>query len=80
MFQTLGASDLAGLQATGANVDLLLFAINDTGQTLDVRTEFTIGGAVRVADRTPGNSVLSANLTNLRHGLNLHLGGVSNAR
>ena len=63
----LGAGNLAGLEARGADVHLLLVAVDDNGDVLDVRTELTVGDAVRVADRTAGDSVLAANGANLRH-------------
>ena len=64
----LAAGDLAGLQAAGADVGLLLVAVDDDGDTLNVGLERTGDGAVGVADGTTSNRVLTAELTNLRHG------------
>lgn len=63
----LAAGDLAGLQAAGADVGLLLVAVDDDGDTLNVGLERTGDGAVGVADGTTSNRVLTAELTNLRH-------------
>ena len=64
----LCANDLAGLQALGANVSLVLIAIllND-GDLLDVGTEGTVGDTVGVADAATSGGVLTTNRANLRH-------------
>lgn len=62
-----GASEVALLEATGANVHLALLTILHDGDTLDVGTELTIGNTVGVANRTASYRVLTADLANLRH-------------
>ena len=64
----LAAGDLAGLEATGADIGLALVAVDDDGDALDVRLERTVDDAVGVADGVTSNRVLTAELTNLRHG------------
>ena len=64
----LAAGDLAGLEATGADVGLALVAVDDDGDALDVRLERTVDDAVGVADGVTSNRVLTVELTNLRHG------------
>ena len=56
----LGARNLAGLEAGGANVHLATVTIDDDVDALDV-------GAVRVADGATGNGVLTANFANFGH-------------
>lgn len=73
----LGAGNLAGLEARGADVHLLLVAVHDDGDVLDVRTELAVGDAVRVADRTTGDGVLAADGANLRHCCKPPLSGAS---
>ena len=63
----LAAGDLAGLEATGADVGLALVAVDDDGDALDVRLERTVDDAVGVADAATGHGVLTANFTNLGH-------------
>ena len=67
-YRVLGASNLARLQARGADVHLLTVTVDDNADVLDVGLELAVDDAVRVADRTTGDSVLTADLTNLRHG------------
>ena len=62
-----GASEVALLEATGANVHLALLTILHDGDTLDVGTEPAVGHLVGVADGTTGHRVLAANFTYLRH-------------
>ena len=63
----LGARNLAGLEAGGANVHLATVTIDDDVDTLDVGAELTVGDAVRVADGPTGNGVLTANFANFGH-------------
>ena len=56
----LGARNLAGLKAGGANVHLATMTIDDDVDALDVGAELTVGDAVRVADGATGNGVLTA--------------------
>ena len=67
MSQDLAAGNLAGLEATGADVGLASVAVNDDGDALNVGTELTSHDTVGVADGTTGNGVLAAELTNLGH-------------
>ena len=64
---SLGAGDLAGLEAGGAHVHLATSAVHDNVDTLDVRTELTDGDAVRVADGATSNGVLTADFANFGH-------------
>ena len=69
----LRAGNLAGLHAFGADVLLVHRAVLlDDGHLLDVRTEHTVGDAVRVADGTTRLRSLTANFANLRHNHSLH--------
>lgn len=63
----LGTSDVALLKAGGADIHLLLVAVNNNSDMLNVGTELTIGDTVRVADRTTSNSMLTADCANFRH-------------
>ena len=63
----LGARNLAGLEAGGANVHLATVTIDDDVDALDVGAELTVGDAVRVADGATGNGVLTANFANFGH-------------
>ena len=63
----LGARDLAGLEAGGADVHLAAMTVDDDVDTLDVRTELAVGDAVRVADGTAGDGVLTADFANFGH-------------
>ena len=63
----LGARNLAGLEAGGANVHLATMTVDNNVHALDVRTERTVGDAVRVADGATGNGVLTANFANFGH-------------
>lgn len=65
--RSLRTGNLAGLQAASADVHLLLAAVDNDGNVLDVRLELTVDGTVRVADGAPSYSVLTADLTDLRH-------------
>ena len=65
--RSLAASEVALLEATGADVHLALVAILDDGDALDVGTELAVDRTERVGNRTPGNGVLAANLTYLGH-------------
>ena len=67
MMSSLGTSDLARLEAVGANVHLATMTVNHNVHTLDVGTERTIGDAVGVADGATSNGVLTANLANFGH-------------
>ena len=67
----LAAGNLAGLEAPGADVQLLTLAVDDDGDALDVRLERTADGAVRVANRATSNGVLTADITDLRHDCDL---------
>ena len=67
----LGALDLAGLHATGADVGLTDMAVVVTdGDFLDIGLEPTVRHAVRMAHVTTGRGLLTANLANLRHVIN----------
>ena len=63
----LAAGNLAGLEATGANVGLTGVAVDNDGDTLDVGAELAGHRTVGVADGTTSNGVLTAELTNLGH-------------
>ena len=63
----LAAGDLAGLEATGADVGLALVAVDDDGDALDVRLERTVDDAVGVADGAAEHRVLTADFANLGH-------------
>lgn len=63
----LGARDLAGLEAGGADVHLATMTVDDDVDALDVRTELAVGDAVRVADGTAGDGVLTADFANFGH-------------
>lgn len=63
----LAANDVALLEAARANISLLTMTINHNGDALNVGLEGTSHGAVRVANGTTSNSVLTAEITNLRH-------------
>ena len=67
----LGASHLSSLQAAGAHVHLATGAVDDNVHALDVRTERTVGDAVRVADGATSNGVLTADFANFGHFLTL---------
>jgi len=60
-------SNLARLEAGGANVHLATVTIDDDVDALDVGAELTVGDAVRVADGATGNGVLTANFANFGH-------------
>ena len=60
-------SNLAGLEAGGADVHLLALAVDHAVDALDVGTELTVGHAVGVADGATSNGVLTANLANFGH-------------
>ena len=69
----LGALDLAGLHARGADVGLTHAALRVLDRDLlHVRTEHTIRHAMGVADATTSNRGLTANFANLRHSYQLH--------
>lgn len=72
----LGTSDVALLEAAGADVHLLLVTVNNNSDMLNVRTELTIGYTVRVADRTTSNCMLTADSAYFRHIEDLHVSGV----
>lgn len=63
----LAASDVCLLEATGADVLLHGFAVNNNGNALNVGAELTGNRAVGVADGTASNGVLSAEIANFRH-------------
>ena len=63
----LGALDLAGRQALGANVHLATLAVHDDVDALNVRQVLAVGDTVGVADGAAGHRVLAADLANLRH-------------
>ena len=64
---TLGAGHLLGLEAARAHVHLAAGTVNDDVDALDVRTELTVGDAVRVADGATSNGVLTADFANFGH-------------
>ena len=68
----LAASDVALLQAAGADVHLLLMTVYHNRDPLDVGTELAVNRAERVGNGTTGNGMLAADLTNLGHDSNLH--------
>lgn len=63
----LAAGNLAGLEATGANVGLTGVTVDDNGDALDVGAELAGNSTVGVADGTTSDRVLTAELTNLGH-------------
>ena len=69
--ECLGAGHLLGLEAAGAHVHLATDAVHDDVHALDVRTELTVGDAVRVADGATSNGVLTADFANFGHFLTL---------
>ena len=67
----LAANQVALLEAPGADVHLLALAVDDDADVLDVGLERAIDGAVGVANRATGNSMLTADITDLRHDCDL---------
>ena len=65
--QTLAACQVALLQATGADVHLALVSVLYDGDALNIGTELAVDRAERVGNRTTGNRMLAADLTNLGH-------------
>ena len=63
----LGARNVAGLEAGGANVHLATVTIDDDVNALYVGAELTVGDAVRVADGATGKGVLTSNFDNFGH-------------
>lgn len=63
----LRTSNLAGLEAGGADVHLLALAVDHAVDALDVGTELTVGHAVGVADGATSNGVLTADFANFGH-------------
>ena len=61
------ANDLAGTEATGANIHLLRPAVNDDVNALDVGRPATLGLAVGVADQIAGHDTFVADFTVLTH-------------
>lgn len=67
LLSCLVASNLAGLEATGANIHFLALAIDNDSNTLDVWLKGAGHSTVRVGDGATGNGVLTAEITDLRH-------------
>ena len=65
--QSLGALELASLDAGCAHVSTLNTAVHLDGDLLDVRTEGTVAHTVRVADATTSDGGLTADLADFRH-------------
>ncbi len=64
----LGALDLAGLHAAGADVGLAHSTLGVANRNLlNIGTEGAVGDFVGVADAATGDWVLSADLANFRH-------------
>lgn len=61
------ANDLAGTEATGANVHLLRLAIDDNAHALDVGSPTTLGLAIGMADEVTRHDTLFADFTILAH-------------
>ena len=61
------ANDLAGTEATGANIHLLRPAVNDDVNALDVGRPATLGLAVGVAHVVAAHGAFRTNLTKLAH-------------
>jgi hypothetical protein len=72
-----GTSDVALLEAAGADVLLDGLAILEDGDALDVGLELADDGAVGVANRATSNSVLTADITYLRHYYDLQRAALS---
>src|SRR5689334_11795578 len=64
----LGAGDLAGLDARGADVELLRRLADDRAHGLDVRVPAARGTAVRVRDAVAEARALAADVTVGSHG------------
>ena len=67
MGKKLAASQVTLLEATRADVHLLLFSIHHDGDALDVRLELAVDRTERVGNGTAGDRVLTADLTNFGH-------------
>lgn len=66
--RNLAADDLAGLQALGADVGLVLMAVGLYNRNaLDVGTEGAVGHTMGVADAATSDGVLTTNRANLGH-------------
>ena len=77
----LGALDLAGLHAAGANVGLAdMAALIADGDLLDVGLKPTVGHAMRVAYITSSGRLLAANFTNFRHCYQLRIYAYHNGK
>ena len=63
----LAAGNLAGLEATGADVGLTGVTVDHDGDTLDVGAELAGHRTVGVADGTTSNGVLTADFANFGH-------------
>lgn len=63
----LGADDLAGLEALGADVGAFHVPVEVDGHLLHVRTIHPIGYTMRVADVASRHGMFTTNCTNLRH-------------
>ena len=71
MSRSLAADEVALLEAPGADVKLLALTVDNDGDALNVGLKRASNRAVGVADGTTGNGVLAADITNLRHDLDL---------
>jgi len=63
----LASGDLVGLEALGADVDLLRRTLNQDRHALDIRVDHPVRYAVRVADVAASRRLLAANGANLGH-------------
>jgi hypothetical protein len=67
LLQLLAAVNLAGTEATRANIHLGRFPVNDDMHALDVRRPAALGLAVGVADQIAGHDTLFADFTIFSH-------------